>query len=626
MNRLAFTCFSPVLLALLCLGISPPLWAQRTCGTMEHLEHQLQENPSMQYRMRQIEENARLNLKGAGNRMQGQIIIPVVVHVVYRSSRENISEAQVQSQIEVLNADFQRLNLDAADTDPRFAHLATGAGIEFRLATVDPLGTPTNGITRTRTDKVYFYTSDNGVKYSSMGGVDAWPSDQYLNIWVCNLGMSVLGYAQFPGGAPETDGVVICYKQFGNTGSVTPPFDRGRTCTHEVGHWLNLRHIWGDGACEVDDLVPDTPPADGPTTGCPQVQRVACSGPVMTQNFMDYTDDACMNFFTRGQVARMRSLFINGGARHSLLRSPAIQATAPLAQAFPPQELSASEIHASRVRLSWAEVPGAERYEARFKTLSGTEWASRSFQRTYVYATQLDPCTDYEFQIRALVGGRFSNYSPSYRFRTGGCPATPVHHDGTGSIARPLTAPQNLFTKEVGPSQATLHWESVPGASSYVVQYKVAGPGQRTFSKMVPGPRAVIPLPYPDRQYFFRVAARQQQEQGEYSEVGALFAATPMALAQQTRSAKVPAPNRAYLHARYDRNTGKAQVLLQSPAPLNVDILVENASGKTLQAYEGHVLRPQRPFVMDFRAIPPGRYQLIVRDENGFEHRAEVRK
>ena len=243
------------------------------------------------------------------------VTIPVVFHVVYRTSTENISDAQIQSQLDVLNEDFRRLNADADDVWPQ----AADTQIEFCLASFDPQGNPSTGILRVPTT-VNGFGTNNSVKFSSQGGSDAWPAGDYLNFWVCNIGGGILGYAQFPGGSASTDGVVCGYQYTGTVGTATAPFDLGRTATHEVGHWLNLRHIWGDGACGASDFVADTPDSDGPNYGC-AIGNVACSSVDMVQNYMDYSDDACMNLFTQGQTDRMLALFQPGGSRESLLSS-----------------------------------------------------------------------------------------------------------------------------------------------------------------------------------------------------------------------------------------------------------------------------------------------------------------
>jgi hypothetical protein len=234
-----------------------------------------------------------------------------VVHVVHHTAVENISTAQVQSQIDVLNRDFRKTNPDLASTPAVFAPLVSDAQIEFRLASVDPYGNATNGITRTQTATTSF-THDDAVKFAAQGGHDAWPANKYLNIWVCPLSGGLLGYAQFPGGPPATDGVVILHSAFGTVGTAAPPFHLGRTATHEVGHWLNLFHIWGDDgtACNGTDFVADTPNQGGPNFGVPAFPRVTCNnGPNgdLFMNYMDYVDDSAMFMFTGGQVARMQA-------------------------------------------------------------------------------------------------------------------------------------------------------------------------------------------------------------------------------------------------------------------------------------------------------------------------------
>src|SRR5207247_111367 len=160
----------------------------------------------------------------------------------------------------VLNADYRKTNADVSTVPAPFQPLADDARAQFKLATTDPSGNPTNGITRTQTNTGSF-PHDDSVKSAATGGADPWPSDRYLNIWVCPLGSSLLGYAQFPGGPAATDGVVILHSAFGNTGTAAAPFNLGRTATHEIGHWLDLHHIWGDDGtgCFGSDFVADTP-------------------------------------------------------------------------------------------------------------------------------------------------------------------------------------------------------------------------------------------------------------------------------------------------------------------------------------------------------------------------------
>ncbi len=293
---------------------------QRTCGTMEYMEKKLGDS--------KFNRPVVPTPQGQSRSALPIITIPTVVHIIHNGATQNISEAQILSQIQALNNDFRRRNLDAANTPDQFLDIAADIEIEFCLASVDPNGFETTGITRTPTSTNFFGFNDE-IKSNATGGQDPWNTADYLNIWVGSLGGGLLGYAQFPGLNPLTDGIVIDYQAFGTTGTATAPFDLGRTATHEVGHWLNLRHIWGDGGCSVDDGVADTPLAGAPNFSslpCTHPGTNSCieaSGdlPDMFQNFMDLSDDACMNLFTLGQKDRMRRLFEPAGDRVSLLSS-----------------------------------------------------------------------------------------------------------------------------------------------------------------------------------------------------------------------------------------------------------------------------------------------------------------
>jgi len=239
------------------------------------------------------------------------ITIPTVVHVVYATEEQNISDDQVASQIEVLNQDFRAQNKDAVSVPEVWGGLVADAKIQFELAGEDPDGNPTDGIVRTETKAESFPADGDPVKSTESGGADPWPTDRYLNIWVCNLDGGLLGYAQFPGGPPETDGVVILCTAFGTTGIATAPYNLGRTSTHEVGHYLNLFHIWGDSDdCSGTDEVSDTPSAQAPNYGAPEFPHVSCNNAPngdMFTNYMDYSDDVAMFMFTPGQVTRMNA-------------------------------------------------------------------------------------------------------------------------------------------------------------------------------------------------------------------------------------------------------------------------------------------------------------------------------
>ena len=283
----------------------------RSCATMDVHRRLLSQDSAYARNRDEIENLALLFEQGARAARPGVTRIPVVVHVVWNTAAQNISDAQIASQIDVLNRDFRRTNPDVNNTPAAFLPLATDARIEFFLANVDQNGAPTSGITRRQTTVASFGSND-AVKSDATGGVNAWPADRYLNMWVCQLGGGLLGYAQFPGGPAATDGVVILHSAFGTTGTAAPPFHLGRTATHEIGHWLNLNHIWGDDGtgCSGTDNVADTPNQAGANTGTPTFPRVTCSnGPNgdMFMNYMDYVDDAAMFMFTRGQVERMHA-------------------------------------------------------------------------------------------------------------------------------------------------------------------------------------------------------------------------------------------------------------------------------------------------------------------------------
>lgn len=291
---------------------------RRNCGAMD-VHYRLLTTDLTYAANRRAIENRSMDYarQGIAAIRAGITTIPVVVHVVYNSNSpaQNISDAQVKSQIDVLNQDFRLQNSDAASIPAPFQTLAGDARIEFVLATTDPDDNPTTGITRTPT-QVNGFSADDQVKSSATGGIDAWPTDRYLNIWVCQLGGGLLGYAQFPGGPAATDGVVVTHTGFGTTGTATAPFNLGRTTTHEIGHWLNLRHIWGDdgNGCFGSDFVDDTPNQAGPNTGRPTFPSVTCSnGPNgdMFMNYMDYTDDVGMFMFTQEQVIRMQAVLDN---------------------------------------------------------------------------------------------------------------------------------------------------------------------------------------------------------------------------------------------------------------------------------------------------------------------------
>lgn len=306
--------------------LSSNLQAQRQCSTHEHHQQMLDQDASYRAARLQIEQftQAARNFKTDETQTKS-ITIPVVIHVLYNKFDDSLTNEQILSQIEVLNKDFQLLNDEVNTIPDEFAKVAAATNIQFQLAKRKPDGSATNGIVRKFTSKISF-TDNNDMKFSERGGDNAWDAAQYLNIWVCRLSNNLLGYAQLPGGAAASDGVVINHIAFGTMGTAKYPYNKGRTATHEIGHWLNLAHIWGDKSnCNGNDLVEDTPPQSGPTYGTPKTAPVSCGFNTMYMNFMDYTDDAAMAMFTSGQAERMENLFAAGGFRNSIVTSKGLQ-------------------------------------------------------------------------------------------------------------------------------------------------------------------------------------------------------------------------------------------------------------------------------------------------------------
>jgi len=284
---------------------------QRSCATDEVVQSQLKADPSFKHRMEQLELFTKKTItarKEQPNAPAITIEIPVIVHVLYNTPEENISDAQVLSQIDVLNEDFNLRNTDRNLIPRIFSDVAGDVGIKFVLKqTIRKYSNKTG------------WPANDGMKSTQKGGSDGVDPANNLNIWVCDL-QKYLGYAYYPGIRPELDGIVVWYKAFGRTGTLAAPYDKGRTATHEIGHYLNLRHIWGDATCGTD-LVDDTPQHTTYNFGCPSFPHYnSCteSAVEMTMNYMDYTDDPCMYMFSDGQKSRMHALFAAGGARAEL--------------------------------------------------------------------------------------------------------------------------------------------------------------------------------------------------------------------------------------------------------------------------------------------------------------------
>lgn len=384
----------------LLLALGMQVSAQKECATAAYAQH-MATNAATQQRMSAVEtfiqqQKFKIPFGIAGqteNKAAETVIrIPVVVHVLYNNAAQNISDESIKSQMDALNRDFRRRNSDSTNTPERFKAFAADVAIEFVLANTDPTGKATNGIVRKATSASYF-TMDDKMKSSKTGGSDAWDTKSYLNIWVGNL-RQVLGYASMPGGDAALDGVVINLTAFGTQGTAAP-YHLGRTAVHEVGHWLGLKHIWGDAACG-DDGVSDTPKQGSYTTGNPTGFRSSCSNaPLgdMYMNYMDFTNDAVMNLFTYGQKERMRALFLSGGARNGIIYSKGLSGAvieeSPVSTPLPvvPPPVMQTPEKAEITKASFQTYPNPAHNEVTIKTEG--DWLGKEVQLLNMNGTVL---------------------------------------------------------------------------------------------------------------------------------------------------------------------------------------------------------------------------------------------
>ncbi|MGI8893374.1 MAG: fibronectin type III domain-containing protein [Bacteroidia bacterium] len=430
------------------------------CATDIYNDQMMQADPSFAINLQNAENQ--VSAKGGQLSTQSTVVtIPVVVHIVYNTTTQNISDAQVQSQIDALNEDFRMLNPDTGNVPAAFKPLVADAQVEFCLAQRDPQGNPTTGITRTSTNETSF-TVDNKIKNTSQGGIDIWDRNQYMNIWVGPLGGSLGGYAQFPGGSAATDGIVVNVIVFGRAPYVGGAYSKGRVTVHEVGHWLNLRHLWGSGSCG-DDLVNDTPIHAGANYGCPTFPKVSsCSGGnangELFMNHMDYTADACKVMFSAGQVARMTAVLNPGGLRYSLLSSLGCQAPTGNPVCDTPTNISVSNITSTSAQLSWIGA-GANSYNLRIRETGTSTWTPGTSSGAVINATGLTAATQYDFEVQSECTGLSRAWSGVDNLTTTG---------GTCNTPTGLTA-TNITT-----TSAQLNWNPT-GATSYNIQYRVNG-------------------------------------------------------------------------------------------------------------------------------------------------------
>lgn len=302
------------------------------CGNDLVLQRNLERNPAILQQIEDIETFTQNFIAEHGSQamVREEFTIPVVVHVLWNQAEENLSDLQIISQIGIINEDFQLRNENLGDIPEEFKELAANVGFNFCLASIDPDGNPTSGITRTETSfecigdfaSTFDLFGTPRLFYTALGGKDAWDPSEYLNIWVAPTCGFSLGYGFNPGqsGVAEEDGIVIDSPYFGNVCNDGRNHHLGRTTTHEIGHYFNLKHIWGKQGCATgDDFVADTPPQDTYNRGCPVYPVSSCGSNDMFMNFMDYTDDACISMFTHGQRLRMLAALM--GPRSGLLES-----------------------------------------------------------------------------------------------------------------------------------------------------------------------------------------------------------------------------------------------------------------------------------------------------------------
>lgn len=305
----------PALIAILCLFDYGSAQQNEPCG----IDRIMNTSRGQQF-YQDLSETIRAHpLANSSTRTQATLTVPLVFHIVYNTPAQNIPDSLILQQIDRLNEDFRRLNADTINTPAAFAQIAGAMDIEFCLATEDPSGNPTSGILRIPTNQSSFasvssYNLPDPIKHNSSGGSDAWDTEDYLNIWICNLTGSTAYTAPVGNFVdPADDGIVCHYNHVGNSGIY--PYGEGRSIVHEMGHWFGLKHIWGDdaGVCTGTDFIADTPNQANWNGNCPSFPHTDNCSPatpgVMYMNYMDYTDDGCRNMFSVGQTDYMALVY-----------------------------------------------------------------------------------------------------------------------------------------------------------------------------------------------------------------------------------------------------------------------------------------------------------------------------